>query len=100
ARPGLFDAGVVGLPETFVVPQAVGGLLFGAGFLVAGLCPGTSCVAAAVGRLDGLAVVGGMFLGVVVFNAAYGWVGGIYESTALGAVNLPELLGVSRGTGT
>jgi uncharacterized membrane protein YedE/YeeE len=38
-------------------PQLAGGLLFGAGFVVAGLCPGTSCVAAATGRGDGVAVV-------------------------------------------
>ena len=45
--------------------------LFGVGFLVAGLCPGTSCVAAATGRRDGLGVIAGMLLGVGLFNAAF-----------------------------
>ena len=52
-RIGFLDLRLVYMPETFVIPQAVGGALFGAGFLLGGLCPGTSCVAAATGRLDG-----------------------------------------------
>jgi hypothetical protein len=96
---GVLDLDLVYLPETFVVPQALGGVLFGAGFLVGGLCPGTSCVAAAAGRLDGLAVVGGMLLGVFAFNATYDWIAPVYESTPLGAVTFTDLLGVSRGAG-
>ena len=96
---GVLDLDRVYLPETFVLPQLAGGLLFGAGFLVSGLCPGTSCVAAASGRLDGLSVVGGMLLGVVLFNAAFAHVAGFYESTALGAVTFTDLMGVSRGVG-
>jgi hypothetical protein len=96
---GLLDLQLVYLPETFVAPQAVGGVLFGAGFLISGLCPGTSCVAAASGRLDGLAVVGGMLAGVFAFNLAFGWIGAFYDSTALGAVTLTDLAGVPRGVG-
>lgn len=96
---GLLDLQLVYLPETFVLPQAVGGVLFGAGFLVGGLCPGTSCVAAAAGRLDGLGVIAGMLLGVLAFNLSFDWVAGFYESTPLGAVTWTDLLGVSRGVG-
>ena len=96
---GVLDLNLVYLPETFVIPQALGGVLFGAGFLVGGLCPGTSCVAAAAGRLDGLAVMGGMLLGVFAFNATYDWIAPVYESTPLGAVMFTDLLGVSRGAG-
>jgi hypothetical protein len=96
---GLLKLDLVYLPETFVIPQAVGGGLFGAGFIVAGLCPGTSCVAAATGRLDGVAVIVGMMLGVVVFNVMFERLAGFYTSTALGAVTFTELLGVSRGVG-
>lgn len=98
-RLGVLDLDLVYLPETFVLPQAVGGVLFGAGFLVGGLCPGTSCVAAASGRLDGLAVIGGMLLGVFAFNLAFDWISPFYESTALGQVTFTEALGISRGAG-
>src|SRR5262245_52106565 len=96
---GWLDLSLVYLPETYVVPQALGGVLFGAGFLVAGLCPGTSCVAASAGRIDGFAVVAGMLVGVAGFNAVYDWIADLYTSTALGAVTLTDLAGVSRGTG-
>lgn len=96
-RTGLLNLALVSLPETFVLPQALGGLLFGAGFLVAGLCPGTSCVAAAAGRLDGLGVIGGMLGGVALFNMIFPWVQRFYERTALGGVTFAEILGISRG---
>jgi hypothetical protein len=94
---GLLDLDLVYLPETFVMPQAVGGAIFGAGFLIGGLCPGTSCVAAATGARDGLAVVVGILLGVAAFNIGFDWMASFYQSTPLGAVTLADLLGVSRG---
>src|SRR4029079_10703494 len=80
-------------------PQALGGVLFGAGFLVAGLCPGTSCVAAAAGRRDGVGVMGGMLIGVALFNLGFDWVASIYRATPLGAVRLTDLIGVTPGVG-
>jgi uncharacterized protein len=94
---GLLNLDLVYVPETFVVPQLLGGSLFGAGFLLAGLCPGTSCVAAAIGRKDGLAVIGGMLVGVFLFNTSYPYIERFYNSTSLGAVTLSELLDISRG---
>jgi rhodanese-related sulfurtransferase len=96
-RFGLIDLGVVYLPETFVWPQLLGGALFGAGFLIAGLCPGTSCVAAAAGRGDGFAVVVGLFVGVLMFNVGYEQLASFYNSGALGGVTLSDLIGTSRG---
>ena len=98
-RFGLLDLELVYLPETFVLPQAAGGVLFGAGFLVGGLCPGTSCVAAAAGRIDGLGIIGGMLLGVAGFNAVFDWIAPFYDSTALGAVTFTDMAGISRGAG-
>lgn len=94
---GILNLSLVELPETFLVPQAVGGLLFGAGFVMAGLCPGTSCVAAASGRIDGLGVMAGILTGVVIFNKGYQRIEAFYLSTGLGSVTLPEITGVPRG---
>lgn len=96
-RLGVLDLELVYLPETFVLPQMAGGMLFGAGFLVGGLCPGTSCVAAASGRLDGLAVVGGILVGVFAFNVTFDWIAPFYNSTALGPVRVSDAMGISRG---
>lgn len=96
-RLGMLDLGAVYVPETFVAPQAVGGLLFGGGLVLAGLCPGTSCVAAATGRLDGIAVMAGLVLGIAGFNLAFDAWRPFYESTALGTVTLPDVVGLPAG---
>ena len=97
-RIGVLDLGLVYMPETFVVPQAVGGALFGAGFLLGGLCPGTSCVAAASGRLDGLAVMGGMLMGVLAFNVSLDRIAPFYNSTPMGQVTVAQAVAAWRGT--
>jgi rhodanese-related sulfurtransferase len=98
-RVGLLRLDLVYLPETFVLPQAIGGVVFGAGFLVAGLCPGTSCVAAASGRRDGIGVMAGMLLGVWIFNVAFARIAPLYSAMPLGAVRLTDLVGVTPGVG-
>lgn len=97
ARLGILDLSRVYVPETWLVPQVVGGLVFGAGFVIAGLCPGTSCVAAASGRGDGVAVVGGMFAGVLLTGLMFPSLQSLYDSTSRGAQTLPQLLHVSYG---
>ena len=52
---GVLDIARVYVPETYILPQLVGGIIFGVGFATAGLCPGTSCVSAVTGRGDGVA---------------------------------------------
>jgi len=96
-RIGLLDLSRVEVPGTWLVPQAVGGVVFGVGLAMAGLCPGTSCVAAASGRGDGLAVVAGMFSGVLITGVAFAPLRGLYEATARGPLTLPGWLGVPYG---
>ena len=96
-RIGVLDASRLYVPETYLVPQLVGGVVFGAGFVLAGLCPGTSCVAAASGRVDGLSVVLGMFTGVLLTGFSFGAIAGFYESAARGAFTLPALLHLPPG---
>jgi rhodanese-related sulfurtransferase/uncharacterized membrane protein YedE/YeeE len=96
-RLGLLDLSRVYVPETYLWPQLVGGLVFGLGFALAGLCPGTSCVAAATGRGDGVAVVAGMFFGVLVTGLSFDRLQSFYATGARGSFTLPQLLGVSDG---
>ena len=97
SRLGVLDLSMVYLPPTYVLPQLLGGLVFGVGFVMGGLCPGTSCVAASSGRLDGLVLVAGMLFGVFLFNEIYPLVAGVYSATPMGQVTIPELLGLSHG---
>jgi len=96
-RFGIIDLSRLYVPETFLLPQVAGGLIFGAGFALAGLCPGTSCVAAASGRGDGAAVVGGLFAGVLVTGLAFPALRAFYETGAHGAWTLPQLLQAPYG---
>jgi uncharacterized protein len=98
ARLGILDLSHVYVPETFLAPQLAGGLIFGAGFGLAGLCPGTSCVAAATGRGDGAMVVTGMFAGVLLTGFLFAPLQSFYERDARGTLTLPQLLHVPYGT--
>jgi uncharacterized membrane protein YedE/YeeE len=97
SRLGLLDLSRVYVPDTYLLPQLAGGLLFGLGFVVAGLCPGTSCVAAATGRGDGLLVMLGVFTGVLVTGLALAPLRSFYERNARGPLTLPELLHLPYG---
>jgi hypothetical protein len=97
SRLGVLDLGGLYIPETYLLPQLIGGIVFGAGFVIAGLCPGTSCVAAATGRGDGALVMLGMFSGVLVTGLAFEPLRHFYESTSRGALTLPDLLHVPYG---
>lgn len=94
-RFGVVDLGLVYIPPTFLVPHLLGGLIFGVGFVMGGLCPGTSCVAVASGRADGLAVVAGMLGGILVFGEAFPLVARLYDATPLGTLTLPEATGIA-----
>lgn len=97
SRLGVLDLGRVYVPETYLLPQLAGGIVFGAGFVIAGLCPGTSCVAAATGRGDGALVMLGMFAGVLITGLAFEPLQHFYESTSRGSLTLPDLLHIPYG---
>ncbi len=96
-RFGLFDLSALYVPATFLVPQALGGLVFGAGFVLAGLCPGTACVAAASGRIDGLFALAGMLGGVLMMGLAMPSLAWLYEIGSRGTWTLPQALGLPYG---
>ena len=96
-RIGFLDLSRVYVPETFAVPQLVGGLVFGVGFVVGGLCPGTSCVAAATGRGDGMMVVAGMLSGAIASGLGFRILEPLYSSTPLGTLTLPQAFHLPYG---
>lgn len=94
---GLVDLSLVYVSPTYLVPQIVGGLILGIGFIVGGYCPGTSMVALATGKIDALLFVLGVLVGVFAFGEADPMISGFASSTALGELTLPQLLGVRYG---
>jgi uncharacterized membrane protein YedE/YeeE len=97
SRLGILDLSLIYHLPTFLVPQLAGGLLFGVGFVVGGYCPGTSCVAASTGRIDGLVLVAGMVAGIWIFVEVYPWLEGFVNSSPRGELELPQLLGLPYG---
>ncbi len=91
---GLLDFGAMVVPKTFLWPMLAGGFLLGAGFIMSGYCPGTSIVATASRKLDGLMTFVGVALGSIVFGFAYPWVKGFFLSGDMGVYRLPDLLHV------
>ena len=96
-RLGLMDVAFLYVPDTYLPAQIAGGLIFGAGFALAGLCPGTSCVAAASGRGDGAMVVAGLFAGVCLTGIGFPLVQRLYDAGGRGAWTLPQLLHLPAG---
>ena len=94
---GFMDLSLVYLTPTFLVPQMVGGLILGAGFVVGGYCPGTACVGIATGRIDALVLFAGIFAGVFGFSELYPRISGFYMSTDMGQLTLPQVTHLPYG---
>jgi hypothetical protein len=105
AMAGLFllsAAGLLDMAELYVEPTAfaaaiVGGVLFGAGFIVGGYCPGTSIAAAATGRKDGFAFLLGMLAGVLAYAELTPGIEGWIKASTQGELTLPALTGIGMG---
>ena len=97
ARLGFVDLSLVYLTPTFLVPQIVGGLILGAGFIIGGYCPGTSCVSAATGRLDGMVFLVGMIGGLLGFGEVYPRIAHLVKLTAMGQVTLAQQFDIPYG---
>jgi len=95
AALGILDLRAVSINyPTFLWPMIVGGLVVGAGFVVSGYCPGTSVVAAASGKLDGLLTVVGVVLGTLAYAELQPALGDFHDSGKLGSAFLYDLLHV------
>ena len=94
---GWLDLSLVYLVPTYLMPQVVGGLILGVGFVVGGYCPGTSVAATATGRVDGLIYVLGIFAGMFAFAELYPLLKGFYLSGSGEAMTLPGTFGLPYG---
>lgn len=94
---GLIDISRVFLLPTYLIPMAVGGLIFGWGMAIGGYCPGTAIAAVATGKIDGIVFVVGFLIGSLVFGDFFPVWGDFYSSDYRAVYRLDELLGVSLG---
>ena len=94
---GWIDLSYIYINPTYLWSAIGGGVIMGVGFILGGYCPGTSFCAAAIGKLDALAFIGGIFIGIFVFAEGYSLWEGFYKSEYLGNPLLSDWLGMSRG---
>ena len=94
---GIMPISNIGLSTTYVLPAIVGGLVFGAGFVIGGYCPGTSIVASFSGKIEAIVFVLGIFLGSLVFIVSYDSIRAFHYSTKMGRVLLHDYFGLPSG---
>ncbi|MFP4488525.1 MAG: YeeE/YedE thiosulfate transporter family protein [Bacteroidales bacterium] len=94
---GWIDLGMVYVNPTYMNSAIIGGLIMGLGFIMGGFCPGTSLCAAAIGKIDAIVFVAGLFIGVFIFTEAYPLIENMYLANFLGYPKLSEVLNISDG---
>jgi len=94
------DLSYIYINPAYMYSAIGGGVVMGAGFIMGGYCPGTSFCAASIGKLDALAFIGGMFIGILIFTEGYPLWEDFYNARFLGSPLLSSILGMSRGVFT
>jgi rhodanese-related sulfurtransferase/uncharacterized membrane protein YedE/YeeE len=97
ASLGMVDMAMIWINPTFVPAQVVGGFLLGVGFIMSGLCPGTSVVSMVSGRIDGWVTFVGIFVGIALFTFTVDWFPGLQALYLAGSGEvslLHEVMGV------
>ncbi|MFN2137245.1 MAG: YeeE/YedE thiosulfate transporter family protein [Candidatus Promineifilaceae bacterium] len=94
---GLLDYNLIWVNPTYLWPGIVGGLIMGAGFIIGGFCPGTSLVAAATLKKDGIFFVLGVLFGIFLFGETVQSFVIFWNSSYMGRFTLPELFGLPTG---
>ena len=94
---GWIDLSLVYVNPTFLGSAIVGGIVMGIGFIAGGFCPGVSFSAIAIGKIDAMVFLGGIFIGIFMFAEAYPLLESFYMSGNLGALKLSDVLGISGG---
>ncbi|MBA3037292.1 MAG: sulfurtransferase [Desulfobacterium sp.] len=83
--------------HTLYAAQIVGGLIFGAGFVMSGWCPGTGAVGLASGKVDALVFLLGAAGGSMLYNEVYPILGSITTADR-GVVFAYNSLGISEAS--
>ena len=94
---GWVDLSLVYVHPTFLWSAIIGGIIMGGGFILGGFCPGTAFCGVSIGKLDAMAFVGGLVIGVLIFTEGYPLWEGLYKADNMGPVLISDVFGMSRG---
>lgn len=93
---GWIEYDMLYINPTYVWSAIVGGLIMGGGFIMGGFCPGTSIVAAVIGKIDAMFFVVGLMIGIFFFGTFYDLFEPLYNGHYLGSIFVFDSLGISR----
>jgi len=94
---GWLDFEQVWVNPTYFVSGIVGGLVMGVGFTLGGFCPGTSLVALATFKLDGLFFVLGGLVGMFLFGEQADSLAAFLDLGSHGRLTLGAVAGIDAG---
>ena len=94
---GWIDLSLVFVNPMYLWSAIIGGIIMGAGFITGGFCPGTSICGAAIGKIDAMIFIIGIFIGVFIFGEGYPIWNKLYNGYFLGSPKLSDSLGLSDG---
>lgn len=94
---GWIDMEMVYINPTYLTSAIGGGVIMGLGFIMGGFCPGTSLTAAAIGKIDAMVFVAGLFIGVFIFTEGYPLFEKMYLANYKGDLKLSQVLGITDG---
>ena len=97
AALGWLDFSQLAVNQTFLWPGIIGGLIMGVGFIVGGYCPGTSLVATASFKIDGLFFLVGTIVGAGLFGESLPSFETFWNSSFTDRFLVSDWLGLSIG---
>ncbi len=80
---------------TYLWGAIIGGATMGIGFVAAGFCPGTSLCAVAIGKIDAMIYIVGVFIGIFIFSQLATLFQPIYYDYSYGNITLDDSLNMS-----
>ncbi len=92
---GWLDLSKIFILPTYLSPMILGSVIMGIGFVMGGFCPGTSFTAIAIGKMDALFFVIGLFIGIFIFGEAFPLFKDYYYSGNMGNVTLTDVTGIA-----
>lgn len=94
---GFLDIYLVQLSYVFLAPLIVGGLIFGAGMVIGGYCPGTVTVSVATKKVDGIFFLLGFVVGVIIYAETYTFFKKFTTATYMGKLTLTDVTNIPYG---
>jgi rhodanese-related sulfurtransferase/uncharacterized membrane protein YedE/YeeE len=94
---GILDFNLIWVNPTYLWSGIVGGLIMGVGFILGGFCPGTSLVALATLKIDGLFFVLGSLVGVFLFGETVDSYRYFFNGSYFGRLTLMDVFNIPTG---